>query len=88
MRDGSVIRYRGKRGVSWSIRYRDADGRRVSETLGRAADGWTERKAGEELQARLVDVRREGRRRLEPVTFASFAREWQDSYPDTKDLKR
>jgi integrase len=60
----------------------------VSETLGREADGWTERKAGEELQARLVDVRREGRRRLEPVTFAAFAREWQDSYPDTKDLKR
>jgi integrase len=88
MRDGSVIRYAGKRGVTWSIRYRDADGRRVHETLGRELDGWTERKAAEELQARLVDVRREGRRRLEPVTFASFAREWQDSYPDTKDLKR
>jgi hypothetical protein len=40
MRNGSVILYPGKRGASWSIRCRDADGRRVSETLGREAEGW------------------------------------------------
>ena len=85
MRNGSVIRYAGKRGVSWSIRYRDASGRRVSETL---RDVRSEREAAEVLRERLVDVKREGRRKLEPVTLAAFAREWLDSYPATKDLKR
>jgi hypothetical protein len=33
-------------------------------------------------------VRKEGRRKLEPVTFPEFAREWLDTYPATKDLKR
>jgi integrase len=88
MRNGSVIRYKGERGVSWSIRYRDADGLRVSETVGREKDGFTKKDAEDELQARLVDVKREGHRKLEPVTFASFSREWLETYPDTKDLKR
>jgi integrase len=88
MRNGSVIRYAGKRGATWSIRYRDADGRRVSETLGRALDGWDKKRATEALRERLVDVKREGRRKLEPITFATFAREWLASYPATKDLKR
>jgi integrase len=88
MRNGSVIRYTGKRGGTWSIRYRDADGRRVSETLGRELDGWDKKMATEALRERLVDVKREGRRKLEPVTFATFARAWLESYPATKDLKR
>jgi integrase len=33
-------------------------------------------------------VRKEGRRKLEPVTFATFAREWLATYPNAKDLKR
>jgi integrase len=88
MRNGSVIRYSGKRGATWSIRYRETDGRRVSETLGREADGWDKRRATEALEERRVQVRKEGRRRLEPVTFEAFACEWLDTYPDTKDLKR
>jgi integrase len=84
MRSGSVIPYKGKRGVTWSIRYVDADGRRVSETVGRV----TKKEAEEALQDRLSDVRREGHRKLTPVTFTAFAREWLDTYPDTKDLKR
>jgi integrase len=88
MRDGSVIRYAGKRGAVWRVRYRDADGRRVSETLGREADGWDRRRAMEALRERLVDVKREGRRRLEPMRFDTFAREWLASYPEQKDLKR
>jgi hypothetical protein len=32
-------------------------------------DGWTESKAKAELRARLVDVDREGRRKLEPMRF-------------------
>ena len=88
MRSGSVIRYPGKRGGVWRIRYRDADGQRVSETLGRELDGWTKRRAEEALEERRVQVRKEHLRGLEPVTFATFAREWLASYPDAKDLKR
>jgi integrase len=88
MRNGSVTRYAGKRGATWSIRYRDADGRRVSETLGGEADDWDRKRATEALQDRLSDVRREGRRKLEPVRFETFARGWLDDYPATKDLKR
>lgn len=87
-RSGSVIVYRGKRGTTFGIRYRDADGRRVSETLGSELEGWTEKRADEALEERRVQVRKEGRRRLAPVTFERFARAWLDSYPDTKDLKR
>jgi len=84
-----VIRREGKRGVVvWSVKYRDADGRQVKERLGRDADGWTERKAKAELEARLTDVRREGRRKPPSVTFASFADEWLATYPDAKGLKR
>jgi integrase len=87
--DGAcVIKYDGKRGVVWRIKYRDADGVQVKETLGRASDGWTKRKAEAELRARLVDVRRDGRRRLKPVTFREFASTWLDSYPAAKGLKR
>ena len=45
-------------------------------------------RAEEELEERRVQLWKEGRRKLEPVTFGAFAREWLDSYPDTKDLKR
>src|SRR5438477_4982196 len=85
---GGVIPYAGKRGVTWSIRYRDADGRRVSETLGSELEGWDRKRAEEALDDRRVDVRREGRRKLEPLRFEAFAREWLASYPDAKDLKR
>jgi site-specific recombinase XerD len=88
MRNGSVIRYAGKRGGVWRLRYRDAQGRRISETLGREADGWTESRAKEALRERLVDVKREGRRRLEPLKLEAFALEWLATYPDTKGLKR
>jgi integrase len=88
MRNGSVIRYAGKRGVTWSIRYRDADGRRVSETLGCEVDGWDKKRAEEELEERRVQVRKEGRRKLEPVTFAAFAREWIDERDAEGELKR
>jgi hypothetical protein len=85
MRSGSVIRYAGKRGVVWRIRHRDADGRRVCETV----KGVTEkREAEDKLRERLVEVTRDGRRKLKPVTFETFARDWLASYPDRTDLKR
>lgn len=69
----AVIRYAGKRGVVWRTKYRDAGGRQVKETLGRADAGWSKRKAEAELRARLTAVEREGYCRPEPTTFAAFA---------------
>ncbi len=89
MRDGAcVIRYDGKRGFVWRLKYRDANGRQVQETLGRAADGWSERKAKAELRARLTDVQRDGLRRVDATLFEAFAREWDATYPAAKGLKR
>ena len=51
----SVIRYQGKRGVVWRIKYRDASGRQVVETLG-PEPAWNRRSAGRELTLRLADV--------------------------------
>lgn len=46
-----IIKYEGKRGVVWYVKYRDADGRQVKERLGRASDGWNRRKVTAELRA-------------------------------------
>jgi integrase len=89
MPDGAaVIKYEGKRGTVWRIKFRDGAGVQTMETLGPARDGWTKRKAEAELRHRLADVDREGLRRAEPTTFETFAREWLASYPDSKALKR
>jgi hypothetical protein len=88
-RNGSCVqRLEGKRGVVFKIKYRDASGRQVGETLGREQDGWTGQRAKAELEARLVDVRREGLTAPTQVTVADFAREWLDTYPATMGLKR
>jgi integrase len=86
-RAGSVIRYEGKTGLSFRLRYQDADGVRVIETLGRAADGWTDAKAESALRDRLVDVKRERKRKLKPAGFKEFANGWHGTYPDAKGLK-
>jgi integrase len=59
----------------------------VKERLGPACEGWTKRKAEIALRARLTDVERDGYRKPEPVTFATFAREWVETYPSAKGLK-
>jgi hypothetical protein len=41
----AVTVYEGKCGRTFRVKYRDASGRQVMETLGREAEGWTERKA-------------------------------------------
>jgi integrase len=76
MASGSVIEYRGKRGKVFPIKYADADGRQVMETVGREADGWTKRKAEAELRNRLVKVERRGWRKPAPLSFASYAETW------------
>jgi hypothetical protein len=44
-----VIEYKGKRGTVWRIKYRDADGRQVMETVGAERDGVTRKQAASEL---------------------------------------
>jgi len=84
----AVIRREGKRGTTLAIKFIDAGGRQVWETLGRETDGWTEKKARAELEARLTDVRREGLRKPRTLTLSLFADEWLATYPDAKGLKR
>jgi integrase len=84
----AVIRRKGKRGTTLAIKFIDAGGRQVWETLGRETDGWTEKKARAELEARLTDVRREGLRKPRTLTLSLFADEWLATYPDAKGLKR
>jgi hypothetical protein len=71
-----VIRYAGKRGVVWRLKYIDAAGEQVMETLGREAEGWTRRKAERELRHRLSDVERKGLRHPAPLTFSEYADTW------------
>jgi integrase len=55
---GQVLHRRAKGGWRWAIRF-NAYGRRRYLTLGRDADGWTRRRAEEELANVLADVRRD-----------------------------
>jgi integrase len=83
---GRVWRYEGTRGVVWRIRYRDASGRRVLETLGREPE-WSRKRAEVELRRRLVDVERDGYRKPERVTFEAFAERWLAEYLPSRNLK-
>jgi len=84
----AVIKYPGKRGVVWYVKYRDASGKQVKDRLGPASKGWTKRKAEAALRERLVAVAKDGYRKPASVTFGSVAREWLDDYPAKKGLKR
>jgi integrase len=83
---GRVWRYEGKRGVVWRIRYRDASGKRILETLGKEPH-WDRKRAETELRRRLVDVERDGYRKPEALTFASFAERWLEEYLPGRGLK-
>src|SRR6266508_3681043 len=83
---GRVWRYEGTRGVVWRIRYRDATGRRVLETLGREP-AWNRKRAEQELRRRLVDVERDGYRAPAKTTFAAFAERWLMDYLPGRGLK-
>jgi integrase len=87
MAEGTVVEYPGKRGVVFRIKYRDAAGRQVMETLGPAAAGWTERKARRELRNRLTDVERDGFRKPERLTFEAFAERFKADYLPGRNLK-
>jgi integrase len=83
---GRVWRYQGTRGVVWRIRYRDASGRRILETVGKEP-AWNRKKAEAELRRRLVDVERDGYRKPERLSFADFAQRWQSEYLPGRGLK-
>ncbi len=84
---GQVVEIDGVGGRSFALRFR-AYGKRRYVTLGAAADGWTHRKADEELANVLADVRRgiwkppRASNASEPPTeptFHEFASEWLES---------
>jgi integrase len=71
-----VIRYAGKRGVVWRVKYADADGKQVQETVGAERDGVTRKQAEATLRDRLVKVEQKGYRRPRPLTFGEWADTW------------
>jgi integrase len=81
----AVVRYQGKRAVVWRIRYRDAAGRYVWETLGREPY-WNRSKAERELGKRLAAVE-EGYRKPDKTTFAIFSKRFQSEYLPGRNLK-
>lgn len=83
---GRVWRYQGTRGVVWRIRYLDASGRRVLETLGKEP-AWNRQLAERELRRRLVDVERDGYHKPQKITFDQFTTRWLDDYLPGRSLK-
>jgi hypothetical protein len=83
---GAVWRYPGQRGVVWRIRYRDASGRRVLETLGPELE-WTATRAKAERKRRQGDVERVGYTRPDVVRLGEFAAEWLEDYLPARSLK-
>jgi integrase len=83
---GQVVEKVTQEGVKFALRFR-AYGKRRYVTLGTAEDGWTRRRAEDELQNVLADVRRgrwqaheptEPKARREAATFHEFSSEWLD----------
>jgi integrase len=71
-----VIRYEGARGVVWRIKYVDAAGKQVMETIGQEADGVTRKSAEVELRERLTRVEKGRWRRPAPLTFTIASETW------------
>ena len=73
---GCVIRYDGKRGTVWRIKWADANGTQVQETVGAECDGVTRKQAEAELRERLVRVERKAYTRPKSLTFSAWADTW------------
>lgn len=84
-RGAAVIRYQGRRGPVWRIKYRDAAGKQIQETLG-LEPPWTERKAQRELGKRLAAVD-EGYRKPERVNFEDFSERFVREYLPGRNIK-
>lgn len=83
-----VLRYEGSRGVTWSVKFRDVDGRQVRERLGREAEGWNRVRAERELGKRLDRVERERWRRPTEETLAALVDEFLDEYLPARGRRR
>lgn len=86
-RAAAVVRYEGARGAVWRIKFADAAGRQVMETLGPERDGWNEQRAERELGKRLALVERDRWRKPDPLTFAAFAERFRRDYLPGRGLK-
>jgi integrase len=86
-RGSAVIRYDGARGTVWRIKYADADGKQVMETVGAERDGVTRKQAEAELRERLVRVERKGYRRPRPLTFGEYAETWLEAGKRSRDWR-
>jgi hypothetical protein len=75
-RGSAVVRYDGARGVVWRIKYVDAGGVQVQETIGAERDGITRKQAEAELRERLVRVERKSYRRPRRLSFGEYAERW------------
>lgn len=76
-----VVEYDGKRGKVFRVKYTDAAGKQVMETVGAERDGVTRKHAEAELRERLVRVERRGWRKPAPLTFAEYAEQWMEAGP-------
>lgn len=86
-RGAAVIPYHGKRGTTWRIKYADADGQQIMETLGREADGWNRRKAERALGAKLAEVER-GMRKPRRRTFGDLLDDFEQVALSAKPRKK
>jgi integrase len=83
-----VLRYEGARGVTWSVKFRDADGRQVRERLGREQDGWNRQQAERELGKRLHQVQRERWRKPTGELLSALVDEYLDEYLVSRGRRR
>jgi integrase len=85
-KDG-VIERRGRRGTTFSIRYRDANGRLVKERLGTAAEGWTRAKAKTARDKRVSAVRDFGLRMPASSRFRDVIDAWLETLPTSTKIR-
>ena len=75
-RGAAVIEYRGAKGIVYRLKFTDADGRQVMETVGAERDGVTRKQAEAELRERLVRVERKQYRKPKALTFGEWSATW------------
>jgi integrase len=85
---GTIIQRPSKRyGVVFGIKYRDAAGTQVQETVGRQSEGYTKRQAEAELRDRIERVDKQRWTRPKPQLFSDYAEAWPDRVERVKRWK-
>lgn len=83
-----VVEYQGARGTVFRVKFRDADGRQVQQTLGRARDGWTQQRAERELGKLLDKVERERWRKPTRERLSTLVDEYLEEYLPSRGRRR